>query len=49
MSGSSPVAIRSSQLRAHKREALLEATEQELEKIRDRIEHGALAGAARSA
>jgi transposase len=31
-------------LRAHKREALLEATEKELEKVRARIEHGSLAG-----
>jgi transposase len=31
-------------LRAHKREALLEATEKELEKVRTRIENGSLAG-----
>ena len=31
-------------LRAHKREALLEATEEELEKVRGRIENGSLAG-----
>jgi len=31
-------------LRAHKREALLVATEQELEKVRTRIENGSLAG-----
>jgi transposase len=31
-------------LRAHKREALLEATEKELEKIRARVESGSLAG-----
>jgi hypothetical protein len=31
-------------LRAHKREALLEATEQELERIRARVEYGSLAG-----
>ena len=31
-------------LRAHKREALLEATEKELEKVRGRIENGSLAG-----
>jgi transposase len=31
-------------LRTHKREALLEATEKELEKVRDRIEKGSLAG-----
>jgi transposase len=31
-------------LRAHKREALLEATEKELEKVRARVENGALAG-----
>ena len=31
-------------LRAHKRQALLEATEQQLEKVRARIEHGSLAG-----
>ena len=31
-------------LRAHKREALLEATEKELEKVRARIENGSLAG-----
>jgi transposase len=31
-------------LRAHKREALLEATEKELEKIRVRVENGSLAG-----
>src|SRR5271166_2025874 len=31
-------------LRAHKREALLVATEQELEKVRSRIENGSLAG-----
>jgi len=31
-------------LRAHKREALLQATERELEKIRARVESGALAG-----
>ena len=30
--------------RAHKREALLVATEKELEKVRARVEHGALAG-----
>jgi hypothetical protein len=31
-------------LRAHKRQALLEATERELEKVRTRIENGSLAG-----
>jgi transposase len=31
-------------LRAHKRQALLEATEKELQKVRDRIESGSLAG-----
>jgi transposase len=31
-------------LRAHKRQALLEATERELQKVRDRIENGSLAG-----
>jgi len=31
-------------LRAHKREALLVATERELEKVRTRIEHGSLSG-----
>jgi transposase len=31
-------------LRAHKRQALLEATEKELQKVRDRIENGSLAG-----
>jgi transposase len=31
-------------LRAHKREALLEATEKELQKVRERIENGSLAG-----
>jgi transposase len=31
-------------LRAHKRQALLEATEKELEKVRDRIRKGSLAG-----
>ncbi len=31
-------------LRGHKRQALLEATEKELQKVRDRIENGTLAG-----
>jgi hypothetical protein len=33
-------------LRAHKREALLEATEKELQKVRTRIENGSLVGEA---
>jgi hypothetical protein len=31
-------------LRAHKREALLQATDQELQKVRTRIDNGSLAG-----